>query len=104
MDLVTTSAAALPTINSRVARCHVTWRDGREVNTFNVLQTDFSAFPPQFEQVRQYSDASTIALAWDLTWRRALTAGMSRTQDDPDQHLAHYLVRRRALDGHEAGG
>ncbi|WUI02568.1 hypothetical protein OHR68_12430 [Spirillospora sp. NBC_00431] len=72
------------------------------VRTFNVAQTQFSLFPPEFEQVRQHSDASTIALTWDLTWRRAATAGTSRAQNDPDHHLAHYLVRRRALDGAEA--
>ncbi|NDU72263.1 hypothetical protein GWI34_06445 [Actinomadura sp. DSM 109109] len=72
------------------------------VRAFNVAQAQFSLFPPEFEQVRQYSDASTIALAWELNWRRQAARGTSRAQNDPDHHLAHYLVRRRALDGGEA--
>ncbi|WP_157430183.1 hypothetical protein [Actinomadura oligospora] len=74
----------------------------QDVRTFNVAQAQFSLFPPEFQQVRQYSDASTIALAWELSWRREALPGVSRAQNDPDHHLAHYHVRRRALDGDEA--
>jgi hypothetical protein len=103
LDQVATELDAQPTICQR-ERPEATepGPTSESVRTFNVAQAHFSLFPPQFEQVRQYSDASTIALAWELSWRRPAMPGMSRAQDDPDHHLAHYLVRRRTLDGDEA--
>ncbi len=73
----------------------------REVHTFNVAQTDFSKFPPQFQRVRQYTDANTIAITWDLTWERSPDEARTRCQADPEHHLIHYHVRRRALDANE---
>ncbi|MFD0689158.1 hypothetical protein [Actinomadura fibrosa] len=103
LDQVATGLDAQPSIGQR-ERPEATdpGTAGQDVRAFNVAQAQFSLFPPEFQQVRQYSDASTIALAWDLSWQRPGTPGMSRAQNDPDHHLAHYLVRRRALDGGEA--
>jgi hypothetical protein len=103
LDQAATDLDAQPTISQR-ERPEATepGPTSEGVRTFNVAQAHFSLFPPEFEQVRQYSDASTIALAWDLSWRRRAVPGMSRAQDDPEHHLAHYLVRRRALDGGDA--
>ncbi|WP_207400878.1 hypothetical protein [Actinomadura roseirufa] len=103
LDQVATDPDAQPSISQR-ERPEATGPGpaSEGVRTFNVAQAQFSLFPPQFEQVRQYSDASTIALSWELSWRREVMPGMSRAQNDPDHHLAHYLVRRRALDGGEA--
>ncbi|QXJ25680.1 hypothetical protein AGRA3207_007206 [Actinomadura graeca] len=103
LDQVATGLDAQPAISQR-ERPEATGPGpaAEGVRAFNVAQAQFSLFPPEFEQVRQYSDASTIALTWDLGWRRQAMPGTSRAQNDPDHHLAHYLVRRRALDGDEA--
>lgn len=75
------------------------------VRVFNLTQTDFSRNPPRFRRMQQYTDAHTIAFAWDLTWdAQALEQGTQQlieTQKDPQHHLMHYLVRRRALDTNE---
>jgi hypothetical protein len=75
------------------------------VRVFNLTQTDFSRNPPRFQRMQQYTDAHTIAFAWDLTWdAQALEQGtpqLIETQKDPHHHLMHYLVRRRALDTNE---
>ncbi|WP_433326965.1 hypothetical protein [Spirillospora sp. CA-294931] len=103
LDQVTTGPGAQPSISQRERPDATAPGPASEgVRAFNVAQAQFSLFPPEFEQVRQYNDAGTIALTWDLTWRRQATPGMSRAQNDPDHHLAHYLVRRRSLDGDEA--
>ncbi|MEU4821262.1 hypothetical protein AB0H37_05240 [Actinomadura sp. NPDC023710] len=103
LDQVGTGMAAQPSISQRERPAATAPGPASEgVRTFNVAQAQFDLFPPEFEQVRQYSDASTIALAWELSWRRQAAPGTSRAQNDPDHHLAHYLVRRRALDGDEA--
>lgn len=73
----------------------------RPVRTFNVLRTDFTAFPPQFRNQRRYSDATTIAIAWELTWEHEPDPAATRPQRDPEHHLAHYQIRRRALGGDE---
>ncbi|MEV4253319.1 hypothetical protein AB0J52_09125, partial [Spirillospora sp. NPDC049652] len=103
LDQVGTGLDAQPSISQR-ERPDATapGATGQDVRTFNVAQAQFDLFPPEFQQVRQYSDASTIALSWELSWQRTATPGVSRAQNDPDHHLAHYLVRRRALDGDEA--
>lgn len=103
LDQVTTGLDGQPSISQR-ERPEATGPGPKSeaVRAFNVAQSQFGLFPPEFEQVRQYSDASTIALAWELGWRRQAAPGTTRAQNDPDHHLAHYLVRRRALDGDEA--
>ncbi len=103
LDQVATSRAAQPSISQRERpEAPAPGTTTEDVRTFNTAQSQFSLFPPEFEQVRQYNDAGTIALAWDLSWQRKAGPGMSRVQNDPDHHLAHYLVRRRALNGDEA--
>ncbi|MFC4049994.1 hypothetical protein ACFOY4_09895 [Actinomadura syzygii] len=103
LDQVATGLDAQPSISQREKPDATAPGPTNEaVRSFNVAQAQFNLFPPEFEQVRQYSDASTIALAWELSWRRRASPGTSRVQNDPDHHLAHYLVRRRALDGDEA--
>ncbi len=73
----------------------------RRVTTFNIPRTNFEIFAPQFQRIRQFSDATTIALAWDLVWENTPDVNCTRCQADPDHHLMHYEVRRRALDGTE---
>ncbi|HEU4404397.1 MAG TPA: hypothetical protein VFS43_03810 [Polyangiaceae bacterium] len=72
-----------------------------QVRTFNVRSADFASNPPRFERVQQLSDASTIALAWDLVWPEPPAGDLTPAQRDPDHHLVHYLVRRRPLAGNE---
>ncbi|MBE9067947.1 hypothetical protein IQ260_14935 [Leptolyngbya cf. ectocarpi LEGE 11479] len=72
----------------------------QEVRTFNILETDFSQNPPQFERVQPLTDTNTIAIAWDLVWDRP-PANASPCQQSPEHHLLHYQVRRRVLDGSE---
>ncbi|WP_242901149.1 hypothetical protein [Actinomadura terrae] len=103
LDQVATGPDVQPSISQRERpEATAPGSTSESVRSFNVAQAQFNLFPPEFEQVRQYSDASTIALSWELGWRRPAAPGMTRAQNDPDHHLAHYLVRRRALDGDEA--
>jgi hypothetical protein len=78
--------------------------DFKKVTTFNVKVCSFEEQPPQFDQVRQYADANTIAVAWDLNWPHAekISALQEEAQKEPEQHLLHYRVERRALDSKEA--
>lgn len=83
-------------------------KPAKHLRTFNItktaknpLSTDFSENPPQFQQVQQFTDANTIAITWDLTWEQARPDGCSPCQAEPEHHLLHYQVRRRALDGSE---
>ena len=69
----------------------------RLVETFNLDWTDFAANPPQFQRVQHFTDANTIAIAWDLEWEGISDPGDARTQ--PEHHLQYYRVRRRPLDG-----
>ncbi|HHP7243135.1 MAG TPA: hypothetical protein ACFE0H_00470, partial [Elainellaceae cyanobacterium] len=75
--------------------------DFKTVRTFNVARADFAQNPPQFEQVQPLTDANTIAIAWNLTWATPPEEGCSPCQSEPEHHLLHYQVRRRALDGQE---
>jgi hypothetical protein len=68
-----------------------------EVKTFNLSGSDFAANPPQFQQVQHFTDANTIAIAWDLAWEQVSDPKDARTQ--PEHHLQYYMVRRRPLDG-----
>ncbi|TDD58761.1 hypothetical protein E1263_17775 [Kribbella antibiotica] len=103
LDGVATTRAAQPSISQRERpEATAPGATSEDVRTFNVAKSQFSLYPPEFEQVRQYNDAGTIALTWDLTWQRAAGTGVTRVQNDPDHHLAHYLVRRRSMDGDEA--
>ncbi|MDX2970555.1 hypothetical protein [Kribbella solani] len=103
LDRVADDRAAQPSISQRERpEATAPGTTSADVRTFNVAQSQFSLFPPEFEQVRQYNDAGTIALTWELTWQRPAGTGVTRVQNDPDHHLAHYLVRRRSLTGDEA--
>jgi hypothetical protein len=75
--------------------------EGKAVTTFNIVQADFSRNPPHFERVLQFSDATTVAITWDLTWSDTSWSGCTPRQAEPEHHLAHYEVRRRALDSSE---
>lgn len=77
----------------------IVYGEERTIRTFNVRGTDFFTNPPQFENVRHYTDSHTIAINWDLTWRQAPMESCSQCQSDPEQHLIHYQVRRRDLEG-----
>lgn len=93
---------ASPTIQQRIDQDSPTPNsETRTVRTYNVAQTDFAINAPQFQRVRHFTDANTIALAWDLTWDATQIKGCVGTQADPEQHLMHYVVRRRALSGDE---
>lgn len=78
----------------------------RTVEIFNTATTNFETSVPQFQRVRQYTDADTIAVAWDLEWTEEikttlLTEHEAAGQREAEQFLRHYLVRRRALNGGE---
>jgi hypothetical protein len=73
----------------------------RVVRPFNLPTTDFSDFPPQFRRLQVLSDADTIAMAWELAWDTPPDGATTAGQKDPEHHLMHYVVRRRALEGTE---
>ncbi len=70
-------------------------------NTFNIWQTNFNMNPPQFRRVQQYTSSSTIAITWDLAWPAPPREDCTPAQAEPEHHLLHYWVVRRALDGSE---
>ncbi|MCA1711835.1 MAG: hypothetical protein LC789_09470, partial [Actinobacteria bacterium] len=72
----------------------------RRLWVFNPPHTSFATYPPTFGRVRHYTNASTVAIAWDLMWEQA-PAGCAAEQADPEHHLALYRVLRRALDTDE---
>ena len=72
------------------------------VRTFTIRDANFATNPPQFQKVRHYTDAHTIAITWELTWSHALkNVPPESRQADPEHHLLHYQVRRRPLDSGE---
>ena len=73
----------------------------RYLRVFNTLDTSFAARPPAFSRVRSYSSANTIAISWSLAWDHLDTTLYSPAQANPNHHLSHYLVQRRALDSSE---
>jgi hypothetical protein len=73
----------------------------RRIHTFNTRQTSFATNPPQFQRVKHFTDANTIAITWDLVQTYADTERLTDLQKDPEQHLSHYEVRRRSLDGRD---
>ncbi len=95
-------ATQIPTISQRIGPDKATPASQvRQVRTFNVKQTSFRENPPQFQRVQQFTDANTIAITWDLAWESSPAVGCSQCQAEPEHHLLHYQVRRRALDGSE---
>ncbi|GAB4515279.1 MAG: hypothetical protein OHK0046_18520 [Anaerolineae bacterium] len=73
----------------------------RPAEPFNLVSTDFARNPPQFQRVQHLTDAATIAITWDLTWANPPAARLTPAQAEPEHHLVHYIVQRRALDGSE---
>jgi hypothetical protein len=86
----------------------------QKVVLFNTAASSFQESVPQFQRVREYTDANTIAITWDLEWPQEVTSAMRETlknfvddeaqphfldqQTEPEQYLKHYLIRRRSLD------
>jgi hypothetical protein len=89
-----------------------------KVILFNTEVTSFQKNVPQFQRVRDYTDANTIAITWDLTWsdevkltmrtnlekfiNKTTEAELLEQQIEPEQFLKHYLIRRRPLHTTEA--
>ncbi|MEM8487755.1 MAG: hypothetical protein AAF564_19545 [Bacteroidota bacterium] len=73
----------------------------RSVTTFNIDLTDFGTNPPQFQRVRHYTDASTVAITWDLIQSFPEDSTLTAAQRNPDHNLLHYEVRRLPLDGRD---
>jgi hypothetical protein len=100
-DWLTKDVAApedLPTIRQRVRPEDTEpTPEAHTLQTFNVRQTDFATHPPQFQRVQHFTDANTIAIAWDLEWEQ--TDGLEDVRAEPEHHLQYYRVRRRPLDG-----
>ncbi len=69
------------------------------VTVFNPRRYDFGVNPPRLEGVRTFTDATTVAFSWNLEWATDRTTDL---RTDPEQHLAHYEVTRRSLDGSDA--
>lgn len=91
-----------PTIQQRTEQTANTPNsEFRPVRTFNVSPTDFSINAPQFERVVQYTDAGTVAITWDLVWKEVPDENCTACQAEPEHHLLHYRIRRRALDNSE---
>jgi hypothetical protein len=72
----------------------------RKLWVFNPPHTSFERYSPTFSRVRHYANASTIAIAWQLTWEVPPPDCVAE-QADPEHHLAYYRVLRRALDSNE---
>jgi hypothetical protein len=72
--------------------------DHNNVRIYNLASADFSRNPPTFRNVQHYTDANTIAIAWEIAWDGSLPDknGAPR-QDDPEHHLMHYRVLRRGI-------
>jgi hypothetical protein len=102
LDQIIADGDSTPTIRQRLGPTSVEpATDGRQVRAFNIQLTAFDQNPPQFERVRYYSDADTIAITWDLSWDRLPAAGCTPCQADPEHHLFHYRVQRRPLNSQE---
>lgn len=95
-----TTPVARPVVRQRVGTATAEAGPGRELHVFNPPTTSFAAYAPAFIRVRHYTSAGTIAVAWDLTWESP-PEGCADEQADPEQHLAHYQVLRRALNSNE---
>ncbi|MCB8980785.1 MAG: hypothetical protein H6657_25525 [Ardenticatenaceae bacterium] len=104
LDQVDQSDADNPRIFQRLGhdRNDVSLQEAvRYVRPFNIVGTDFYTNPPQFENIQILTDSYTVAINWDLTWPTRPAAGCTGCQADPDHHLMHYRVTRRALNSLE---
>ncbi|MBD1865216.1 hypothetical protein [Trichocoleus sp. FACHB-46] len=106
---LTDNGSTAPKIQQRRGIATTIDSEAKTVRTFNIARydkddqtafsTDFAENPPQFRSVKPFSDANTISIAWDLAWDEQ--SGDTTVQADPEHHLNHYEVRRRALDSNE---
>jgi|GEM_PF-4813604 len=91
-----------PTLNQRNTTSSSTPEGPtRSISTFNIDLSDFGTNPPQFQNVRHYTDAGTVAIAWNLTQSFPEELELSEAQRNPDHNLLHYDVRRLPLDGRD---
>ena len=90
-------------IRQRISRTESTLSDPRKVTIYNLAAANFETNPPTFRRIRHYTDATTIAIAWDLVWENppAGSNGAS-SQGDPEHHLMHYRILRRAIGSGES--
>jgi hypothetical protein len=70
------------------------------VDLFNPTSNWFSKHPPEFDRVRTYSHASTIAIDWRLTYPPDVKQ-LEANQGEIEHHLRYYRVRREHLDGND---
>lgn len=93
----------LPIISQRIGEDEADAADSnlRPAGTFNIEAATFANNPPQFERIRHYTDANTIAITWDLVWNEIPDPNCTPCQSDPEHHLMHYRVLRRTLDNSE---
>jgi hypothetical protein len=103
LDWLTDNDGSVPQIYQRQTReaDSPDEKEARSVCTFNTRQTSFATNPPQFQRVKHFTDANTIAITWDLVQSYADADQLTDLQKDPEQHLSHYAVRRRSLDGRD---
>jgi hypothetical protein len=103
LNWLTDNVGAAPQIAQRQTReaTSPNEQEARLIRTFNTRQTSFATNPPQFQRVKHFTDANTIAITWDLVQSYADADQLTDLQKDPEQHLSHYEVRRRSLDGRD---
>jgi hypothetical protein len=71
-----------------------------DVKLFNPTSNWFSEHPPEFDRVRTYSHANTIAIDWRLNYPPDFKQ-LSANQEDIEHHLRYYRVRREHMDGND---
>ncbi len=84
----------VPALGQRVGPA--TASEPQPLRVFNRVRDDFAQRPPRLEDMRTFTDATTVAFSWDLVWDGEPSESDER--DEPEHHLAHYQVTRRALD------
>jgi hypothetical protein len=102
LDTIGVDAAELPQIHQRLgASATAPNGEQRSVRPFNTPSTSFKTNPPRFDRVRHYTNSTTVGVTWDLVWNNAPASGCTPAQAEPEHHLLHYEIRRRALDTQE---
>ena len=96
---LTDEGAARPAVGQRMGPSGEP-SEPQAVRVFNRADHDFGSRPPRLEEFKTFTDATTVAFAWDLAWDGVQDG--SDPRDEPEHHLAHYEVTRRTLgDGTE---
>lgn len=99
LDAIGMADAQLPAISQRIgAQATAPNEVRRIVRPFNTSHTSFKTNPPRFDRVQHYTNSTTVGITWDLVWDELPGAGCTPCQAEPEHHLLHYEVRRRALD------